>query len=285
LWAIVGGADKGYVGKNAYMVNEINKRVPNLAHLTIRKGVGHGGWSDIYKGKVKLNGKNMWDWMYQFKRSTKTSNSGNEGTKDDNASGGSGSGATPPVTKPDPEETPVSVSTKLIRVNIYDGANPYKNEMWNNWNVGTQENKNVTVSGLKYEDGASSSVRATLSNTYRVVDNASDYGGGMAPAGVLRYASYSMAPRTLTLSGLSKSKRYIITLFGSRRGRPGNTTVYSINGTSKSVSTNNNHTVKINFTNETADNNGVIQVKIENLNKYNYLNGFVISEIQTNSGK
>jgi len=71
LWAVVGNLDLSYKEQNQDMVNKINALVPGLASITIRDGIGHGGWDDVYSGLVKTaNGKNMWDWMYQFTRTT-----------------------------------------------------------------------------------------------------------------------------------------------------------------------------------------------------------------------
>ncbi|MBO9684317.1 MAG: T9SS type A sorting domain-containing protein [Flavisolibacter sp.] len=71
LWAVVGNVDVSYRDQNQDMVNKINALVPGLASITIREGVGHGGWDDVYSGLVKTaNGKTMWDWMYQFTRTT-----------------------------------------------------------------------------------------------------------------------------------------------------------------------------------------------------------------------
>jgi predicted peptidase len=68
LWAIVGEHDPAYITQNQYLVEEINKRVSGLATLTIRPNVGHGGWEDVYKGVVKNNSLDMWQWLYQFQR-------------------------------------------------------------------------------------------------------------------------------------------------------------------------------------------------------------------------
>ncbi|MBO9681675.1 MAG: hypothetical protein J7502_03195 [Flavisolibacter sp.] len=67
VWAIVGSSDVTYREQNSYMVNEINKRVPNLASITVRSGIGHNAWSEVYNGMVKNSaGKNIWEWLYQF---------------------------------------------------------------------------------------------------------------------------------------------------------------------------------------------------------------------------
>jgi hypothetical protein len=272
LWAIVGGADKNYVGKNAYMVNQINKRVPNLATLTVRPGVGHGGWSDIYKGKVKLKGKNMWEWLYQFKRSG--GDVSNDQVEEIPSGDDSGDSA------PDKAESEV----KYVKVNIYKGRNPYTESGWNNWNVGAVADSNIYMKGFKYTDGSASPVKAVLSSSYLVVDNGTDYKGGIAPAGVLRYTSYATHKRTLTISGLSSSRLYTVSLFSSRRSRPANTTIFLINGNRRIVSTNNNHTVRAVFSKLVPDNRGRIVITIDNLNKFNYINGFMIAERST-SGK
>ncbi len=74
LWAVVGGNDPSYLGQNQLVVNEVNKQVPGLASLTVRAGVGHGGWNDVYNGSVKTtDGKTMWQWLYQFTRGGSTS--------------------------------------------------------------------------------------------------------------------------------------------------------------------------------------------------------------------
>ena len=262
LWAIVGGADKSYVGNNAYMVNQINKRVPNLAHLTIRPGVGHGGWSDIYKGKVKLDGKNMWEWMYQFKR------------KENGSSASDGKNTGGDKTPPKPPTT----AYRHIKVNINNGINTFTSDKWNNWNVGTSTSRNVKIYNFKFEDGAASTVDATLSYSKGLVDNGPQYGGNMAPASVLRFGSYSSGKRTLTITGLSASKSYNIIIFGSRSQHPGFKTIYTLGKLVQEISINNNLSQKAAFYNITPNNDGVIVITIDGNNQYNYINGFVISE-------
>jgi poly(3-hydroxybutyrate) depolymerase len=69
LWAVVGGNDPSYVGQNQNVVNNVNTQVSGLAQLTVRSGIGHGGWNDVYSGKVKTaDGKDMWQYLYQFTR-------------------------------------------------------------------------------------------------------------------------------------------------------------------------------------------------------------------------
>lgn len=64
LWSIVGNNDVSYRDQNIFMVNEINKVVPNLARINIRANVGHGGWNEVYNGSWKdENAKTMWDFL------------------------------------------------------------------------------------------------------------------------------------------------------------------------------------------------------------------------------
>jgi predicted peptidase len=67
LWAVVGDQDSFYP-YNVNMVNSINAKAP-VASLTVRAGVGHGGWNDVYFGNVKnAAGQNMWNWLAGFQR-------------------------------------------------------------------------------------------------------------------------------------------------------------------------------------------------------------------------
>lgn len=256
LWAIVGAADVRYVSKNARMVKEINKRVAGIAALTVRPGVGHGGWTNVYKGKVKLDGKNMWEWLYQFKRS--------------------GNGSSDPAEDDDSDN-----DANYIRVNIYSGSNPYSNSRWYNWNVGAGSEKNIKTKVLDYSDGTASTIRAELSRTDRVVDNTANYGSGIAPAGVLRYASYTQKDRTLTLSGLSSSKRYTIELFGSRRRNADMATIYKINSATRRIKTYYNFKDRAVFKDVKPNSNKRIVVTIESADTFNYLNGFTITETKS----
>ena len=251
LWAIVGAADKSYVNRNKQLVKEINKQVAGAAKLTIRQGVGHGGWTDVYNGKVKLDGKNMWEWLYQFKRA------------DDD-----------PQEK-DEEET----GSKYVKVNIYDGTDPYRNAGWHNWDVSRNNGRDFKTETLNYSNGTASRIQAELSNSYRVVDNSANYGSGIAPAAVLRHASYNIKERTLRLTGLSPSKKYTIELFGSRKNNPGEATIYKISNAARTVKTYRNYSQRAVFENVAPDNNNRIIIRIESVKTYNYINGFAITEI------
>jgi hypothetical protein len=69
LWAITGSRDKAYGSLNAALADTLNKTVPGLAASTVLSGVAHGGWDAVYKGAVLLQGKSIWEWLYQFDRS------------------------------------------------------------------------------------------------------------------------------------------------------------------------------------------------------------------------
>ena len=69
LWAITGEMDKSYSDQNTQLVNAINKKVSGLATSTICTGMSHSGWDAVYRGDIKLDGKTIWEWLYQFDRS------------------------------------------------------------------------------------------------------------------------------------------------------------------------------------------------------------------------
>jgi hypothetical protein len=71
LWAIVGAEDQSYVHQNVFLMNTLNQRIPGVAKISIRPGVGHGGWRDVYNGTFRENGQTFWDWIYQFKLGSK----------------------------------------------------------------------------------------------------------------------------------------------------------------------------------------------------------------------
>ncbi len=101
----------------------------------------------------------------------------------------------------------------------------------------------------------------------------------MAPAGVLRYASNATTTRTLTFSGLSGGKTYSLELYASRGNYAGNFTSFTVNGGVQSVSTYNNLESKASFSGLSADGAGKIVVTISNAQTYNYLNGFILTEV------
>ena len=270
LWSVVGEADVSYAHYNGYMVDEVNKRVPGLATLTLRPNVAHGGWDDVYKGLVKNGTKNMWEWLYQFNRAS--------------TSFPNPSSTTLPETSDNTSSTTVPTgTTRYIKVNLFGGTAAYSNTQWNNWNVGLSYRTNVSSEKLKYTDGSLSTVSLKLSESMDVNDNTAYYGAGMAPAEVLRFTSYSRNPRTLTASGLSPSLKYNFEFYASRRNAD-NATKFTINGTVKSVVAFNNLTNKVVFTGISPDAAGQIKVAITEATTYNYLNGLTITEGSSATG-
>jgi hypothetical protein len=172
-------------------------------------------------------------------------------------------------------------SSQQINVRVYGGANAYNTAQWNNWNVAAG-GSNLTSANLKYADGTTSTVKAILSQSTGVGDNSSTYPGGMAPAQVLRYTSYSTVSRNLTFTGLAASQQYTIELYGSRKNVTNNKTIYSVGAAKDTVVTDNNYNDKSVFT-VTADNTGKIVVALNRTNVYTYLNGFTI-KAQTAAG-
>ncbi|HUP13183.1 MAG TPA: carbohydrate-binding protein [Niastella sp.] len=81
LWAITGEGDKNYVTQNTNLVTAVNKEVDGLATITVQPGTGHDGWNAAYRGGVKLEGKTMWEWLYQFDRSKTFSKAHMDGVK------------------------------------------------------------------------------------------------------------------------------------------------------------------------------------------------------------
>ncbi|HVG12010.1 MAG TPA: hypothetical protein VM843_03355, partial [Flavisolibacter sp.] len=174
----------------------------------------------------------------------------------------------PPVT---------NFTSKVVKVNLFGGTNPYTNAEWNNWNV----TSSLASGALKYNDATTSAINATLSSSAGIKDNGVAYGSGVAPAEVLRYASSATTSRTLTVSGLSAARTYSLELFASRSDYSGNFTNFTVNGVLQSVSTYNNLTGKAVFNNLAPSAAGTIVVTIENAQTYNYINGFVLTEVKS----
>ncbi|RYY19047.1 MAG: T9SS type A sorting domain-containing protein, partial [Chitinophagaceae bacterium] len=187
----------------------------------------------------------------------------------------------PPPTSP--VNPPPSGSGRYIKVNLYNGSNAYNNAEWNNWTVATAGATNITSSSLKYSDGGSSTVKAILSQTTGTADNAANYGGGVAPAEVLRHTSYSTMGRTLKFTGLTAGKQYNVEFFASRAGATVNRTVFIIGNLKDTVLTSNNKNESAIFNSITASSSGEINISISRLNTYTYLNGFIITEVGSGS--
>jgi hypothetical protein len=110
-----------------------------------------------------------------------------------------------------------------------------------------------------------------------IADNGATYGGTMCPPEVLRYTSYGGA-RTLTLSGLSTTKTYNLELYASR-ANTGNSTIFTIGTTSITIVTDYNKANKASFSNLKPNTSGQLVVSIKSGTTYNYLNGFILTEM------
>jgi len=64
IWSINGEKDDAAIHENIFFVSALNKKVENLAKFSVRKGVGHADWKDVYNGTYRDNGVNIWDWLY-----------------------------------------------------------------------------------------------------------------------------------------------------------------------------------------------------------------------------
>lgn len=168
----------------------------------------------------------------------------------------------------------LNTADRYVKVNLYANAAPYQNREWNNWHNLHDRHFN----NFYYSDSTASGISAVMSNRNGVNDNGTDYGGGMAPAGVLRHSSYSIGARTITFSGLNTGKKYGLELYGSRNAYSSDSTVFTINGVSKKIGTYRNFTKKAVFANLTPDAQGQIVLTISSTKMYNYLNGFILTE-------
>jgi pimeloyl-ACP methyl ester carboxylesterase len=159
-----------------------------------------------------------------------------------------------------------------IQVNLFGGQNPYINAAWNNWDVTAAAAGPLTSSAFSYTDGTVSPVTATMSVAQGVGDNGANYGGTVTSPEVLRYASYNSYRRTLTLNNIPAGSLASLEIYGSR-AKTGNTSIYTINGVSRSLNTDYDLTTSAVFTNVTVT-NGQVQIIIDKTGSFNYINGF-----------
>lgn len=162
---------------------------------------------------------------------------------------------------------------RTLQVNIFGGNFP-AGAGWNNWNV----QSSLTLGSTFYSDGTPSPISATLSLSNAIADNGAGYPVTMCPPEVGRTTSYSTVMRLVTLSGLDNSKKYDLEVYASRNGT-GNSTKFSVNTTVINILTDKNYSNKAIFR-QISPANGRIQLKIERLNTYNYINGFTLNESQ-----
>ncbi len=178
-----------------------------------------------------------------------------------------------------PPPPPPPGGTRIIKVNIYGGANPYNNTEWNNWNTYSS----MSSPTFKYSDGSTSTAKAVLSQQNSISDNGSNYNTTMVAKEVGRYASYSTSNRTLTISGLDNSKTYNLEVYASRSGASSNTTRFAIGSSSVDILTGNNMSNKASFSSVTPS-GGQIVLSLTKLNTYNYINGFMLTENGSGGG-
>lgn len=171
--------------------------------------------------------------------------------------------------------TIASAGTKIIRVNIFGGSNPFTDTKWNNWNISSGANS----SNFLYEDRTASTVKASLGGDIMVVDNGTGYAtGATVPAStVLRYNSASTSQRNLTIKGLNPAKKYTLEFYASRKAT-GNKSLYVIGNKKDTINTDNNATDYARFTDILSDNGGNVVVNISRIGVWNYLAGFSIIE-------
>lgn len=168
---------------------------------------------------------------------------------------------------------PSSTQPRTLQVNIFGGNFP-AGQGWNNWNV----QSSLTLSNAQYADGTPSPISVTLSLSNAIADNGAAYPVTMCPVEVGRTTSYSTVMRLITLSGLDNNKKYDLEVYASRNGT-GNSTKFTVNSTVINILTDKNYSNKALFQQITPV-SGSIQLKIERLNTYNYINGFVLYERQ-----
>jgi pimeloyl-ACP methyl ester carboxylesterase len=169
------------------------------------------------------------------------------------------------------------IQNKLINVAIYGFSDPYVNSAWNDWNLGGS----LQPTGiLKYSDGTTSTISAALSAQTAVSDNGVNYVTvTMCPQQAARFPSYysGSGGRTLTLSGLSSTKTYSISLYATRVN-PQQTTTFAIGAAKVTISTNDNTSSVATFSNLTPATGGEIVVTLTHSQYYDYINGFTLTE-------
>ena len=176
--------------------------------------------------------------------------------------------------------TVYTANGNAVNVRLYAGSNPYKNSLWNNWNVGSGVVNNTNSGILKYSNGSPSGISALLSYQDAMADNGATYtkNAAMCPDTVLRYTSYTSSSRTLTIQGLSNSAKYNIELYASRQRTDGQKTVFAIGSQSVTILTDNNSANAAKFSN-VSPSGGQIVITINKAVNYSYLNGFKLSAI------
>ena len=166
--------------------------------------------------------------------------------------------------------------SKKINVNIYGGTNPFTNTQWNNWNLGGS----LTSGVFNYDNAAVSTVSATITSSSLISDNGASYAPAITvcPQQVIRYNSANTSYRTLTISGLNASQKYNFEFYASR-ANTGNSTVFQIGNAFDTISTDSNINDYAKFSTISPDVNGKVVVTISRIGTWNYIAGFVITEV------
>lgn len=158
-----------------------------------------------------------------------------------------------------------------INVQIYSGSNGIVSTEWNKWNTVSS----LSITGLKFTDGNSSSIAATLSAQTGVSDNGTGFNTTTPPKEVGRYSSYHWPARTLTISNLNPAHSYDIILY-SNRNNTGQSTDFTLGSETQRVASSGNLSNTATFTSITPSETGVVVIDIKQVVDYNYLNGFTI---------
>jgi lysophospholipase L1-like esterase len=175
---------------------------------------------------------------------------------------------------------PVAGLSKKIKVNIYGGSNPYINTQWNNWNL----NAGLISSKFLYDDASLSNLSAAITASGLMSDNGVNYASGatICPPAVLRYNSANTSIRTLTINGCNPAKKYHLEFYASR-SNTGNSSVYQVGNLLDTISTSSNVNDYARFQNIIADVNGRITVRISRIGTWNYLAGFMLTELDASA--
>ena len=170
----------------------------------------------------------------------------------------------------------IAGANKKIKVNIYGGTNPFVNPQWNNWNVSSA----LSSINFLYDDGSISTINSVLSASGLVVDNGTNYalGATVCPPQVLRYNSANTSFRTLIFNGLNKLKKYNFEFYASRNNT-GNSSVYQVGTKLDTISTSSNANDFAYFQNISPDVNGKVTVTISRIGTWNYVAGFMLTEM------
>ena len=168
------------------------------------------------------------------------------------------------------------VTSKSLRVNLYDATTTFNNAAWNNW----KPVSNVNSANFKYEDGTQSTIFANLNAHDRFADNGAAYGTGAVgcPPPVLRYNSLHSITRTLTFRGLNPAKQYSFEFYGARAFTSNSRSIFRTGTVADTINTDFNLNDVARLNNIAPDNTGRIVFTLSFIGTYHYVAGFSISE-------